>query len=863
MGKFKNFCKQLFRGKESAGEGSSQKDCERSQSLLKKIKNHLAKRSSPSLYNGHRQAETQRRGFHNGPAAENRQSQGQSPRPCSAQSSTVDQNFTSSRSSRSNSDQLPATFVCELPASYTFDITNVSSVRQEEANHWGGIASDIHRQQLEDPFYQLTLGTVPTKRHGSPATSTTQVTNVNAVGVFESSIKDTCDTSPTNPSTKGKDIQNENEDSGVGDVGGSGDKDSVKSQSPSSWERAMDSREQVHKNDIEDLQEDHAAEVEELGEKIARLEAQVKSTQARKALVEKNAKKTVAKKDAELGQQKALLDAEIASKDILLQEQATRIESLEISSDRYAELQAYARVTSLQEEIVRLKSLNEEQERRIKAQVTQTLLVNQRYAAELDARLAQGNIWKAQYEHSQNLYHQNVDELVKAKDQLNSQHIRLCEYRAEHEDHPACSAATDGLIKQKDEQYQLLEKKANETFLLWKKGNESHEHEKVMLGATIEELKARIDNLEGDVNVAQEESARSTSIAEDYINAQVENPDEVLRELYEAAKTTVCILKQKLANRNIQLRNVEKHLSEQRAEVKIRDLLLEKKETELRAMENEKTDAERTVENLESKLEFREADFQNELAGKDGDLQTANAKIDELQTDISAIAQAEEDTPTSARNEAFHQLEISKLHQHIETMHSAAHRRAVETHRRDFHETSCASSNALTWKIHAQNWENAQREIAQLKKHIQLIDQGCCDVEKFELAQRYTEVKEEKDTLERMLCEQMESMTTTMERHTAATKIRARKTNAEIRYLGEIAGNLCGYLREAWAVGGDDDVEDLSVEDVRAMHARLESLDEVRDGVERMMAGLSADEIDVDEEQGEEVTGAESEELDR
>lgn len=687
-----------------------------------------------------------------------------------------------------------------------------------------------------------------TRRSLSPIIATAKFTDVDAFGIFERSVQEEsahCGASlfsilDSSIMGKGKTSTADNEDSGIGVS-----EDKV-SQCTTSWERALESQEQTYKNEIEDLREDHAAEVEELNNTISKLQADAKAVSDRKAYIEKIAKKNADKKDAELVRQKALLEAanaEISTKDTTIQEQGMKIDYLKrVSSNsrsRIAELQELHcdtqqwEVMPLQQEVARLTSVNVDQQKYINVQTTQLFnlqsqIQNQPIIAQLHA---QSKIHKAQYEHTQRLYHNTIHELVKAKDQLNAQHVRLCQYHEEHED----DAKTDRLL-QKDEQYQLLEKKANETFLLWKKGNESHKNEKILFGATIEELRTRIDNMEGGINFLQDENARLTFIIEEYIKVQTENMDLVLMELYDASKKTVNALKEKLGNQNIQLANVEKDLSEQRAEVKLRDLMLEKKEAEVRTLAEEKIDAERAVENMESMVEFREANLKNELENKDNELEIANARIEELLLSPSGI-------------EARYRLEISKLHQHIDGMRAAERQRAVEKHSRDFHETSCAQVNALTWKVHAKNWENAQLEIIDLKKRIQLMNQGC-DPEKFELAQKYEELKEERDFLEQKLFEKMEVMTETLEKHVAATKAKARATQEEMRYMGEVAGNLCQYLKDAWSA--DFLAEELSPEE---RQNRLTLLENVEDGIHRMMAGLLVHEDEAEEVgQAEEIT---------
>lgn len=666
-------------------------------------------------------------------------------------------------------------------------------------------------------------------------------------------------------------VSAESDDSGVGDVNASADKASIVSHTPSSWERALESREQSFKNEIEDLREDHAAEVDELKEKIAKLETESKTAKSRKNYVEKNAKKMLAKKDDELIRQKGMLEAaqsEILLKDTSLHESRVKIDQLgqesADSSSQHAALQSHysytqeLEVAPLRQEVARLTSLRQSYEQRIAAQSTQILILQvqseaQPNVAELQARCkeasTQRDTFKAQFEKCQQLFHQTMEELNKAKEQINSQHVRLCGYRYEHEDHPAWGAQTDGLLKQKDEEYCLLEKKANDTFLLWKKGNESHEHEKIMLNVRIEELKGRIDNLEGDLNFAQDESARLISIAEECIakaEAQTENPNEISRKLYGASQKTVAGLKKKLKHRGIQLGNCEKYLSQQRAELQVRDLTLEKKDSELRVLESEKIDTERAVENLESKLAFREADFKDELNAKDQDLQYANHQIEELRLDICAIAQSEE-ASSAERTIVNFQSQNSQLRQHIENLEAEQHQKEYEWSNKDFHEATCAASSELNSKVQQQNWENAQLEIENLKRHIELIGQGC-DSEKFDLARDYDELRKEKDALEQILCEKTERMTVTTQEYTAGTKEEVRNAQAQIRTLGELAENLCAYLRDAWFVGAQD--EKMSLEEHQTAVDRLVNLDEIEAAVRSLTADLPEEDGEDMEEDG-------------
>ncbi|KAL8840551.1 MAG: hypothetical protein Q9170_001304 [Blastenia crenularia] len=720
-----------------------------------------------------------------------------------------------------------------------------------------GIASSIYHQQTEDPFYVLALGT-PSRPANRSNFTRPQITAVDVQGVLEHSPEEAARTVLARTFDKRSPLQNqgqigstENEDSGVADVDIVADAKTVRSQTPSSWERALESREQYFKNEIEDLKEDHAAEVDEMKETINQLEKLVKAAKSRKDFVEKNAKKIAGKKDAEIAQQKSLVeaaDSEILSKDVALQENEQKTirleEQLNHANQRrlevqYSSVQQWA-ISPLQKEVVRLTSLNRVAEEQIAQHSLQILILqaqnqNQPNIAELQARLSEAckerDSFEAQFEKIQQLYYQTIDEHNKARAQISNQLYRLQGYQAENDDFPAHGAQTDNLLKQKDEQYQLLEKKANDTFMLWKKGNDDHEYEKIMLNARIEQLKGRIDNLEGDVSLAQDETARLTAFAEE---RSVDSSD-IFRALYEASQKTVAGLKEKLGNQGTQLANCERSLAQQRTEVQIRDLLLAKKDSELRTLNNEMLDVERKVENDEPGAVFQEADLKDALDTKDDELQVAKAEIQELQRTLEAIASSA-DSPAAAKTLANFQANVIELREHIGILENDRIQKKYERSNRDFHEATTAAQGEYSSRILQKNWELAQQEIVALKKQIECINKGC-DPEKFELAQKYDELRQEKETLEQMLCAQMESMTVTLEEHTVNTKA----LHARVRLLSQLSERLCASLREAWA--GEEQAEDYQLE---IATERQITLDAIEAAIQVTIAGLPDEDFEAD-----------------
>ena len=174
---------------------------------------------------------------------------------------------------------------------------------------------------------------------------------------------------------------------------------SLKSESPSAWKRAMESQKQSFQIEIEDLKEDHAAEVGELNERITNQEKEAESAKKRKAYVEKIANKKIADvkkaKDANETYYAGLLDAakhtmskKLREKDEQLQDQNDELwrkdavikrqnEEAVTTNAWNAELQhkfddaKLNTIHPLQKEVARLTALRREDEQKISDQLSQ------------------------------------------------------------------------------------------------------------------------------------------------------------------------------------------------------------------------------------------------------------------------------------------------------------------------------------------------------------------------------------------------------------------------------------------------------------------------------------------------------------
>ncbi|KAL8728440.1 MAG: hypothetical protein Q9166_005402 [cf. Caloplaca sp. 2 TL-2023] len=179
------------------------------------------------------------------------------------------------------------------------------------------------------------------------------------------------------------------------DDGNTGNRASIKSQTSSAWEHAMESRERSFQIELDELRDDHVAEVSDLKEKITNLEKEAEAARRRKSYTESVASQKLADKDAELKQkdselrakddeicfQTSLFEAAYSAKeekDIELEDSKAKIGELEeqlaywlplyteICNDRIAN-QRYV-IEPLRQEVARLTAINRDYEHQLSDQ---------------------------------------------------------------------------------------------------------------------------------------------------------------------------------------------------------------------------------------------------------------------------------------------------------------------------------------------------------------------------------------------------------------------------------------------------------------------------------------------------------------
>ena len=272
------------------------------------------------------------------------------------------------------------------------------------------------------------------------------------------------------------------------------DRASIKSNSPSAWERAYQSQEQSHENELQDLHEDHAAEVEGLNQTVISLQDQLKDAVNRKQHVGKIHQKKCDEKEHELQKQTAQTDCavqncesleeQLKEKNRQLEYQKQQINFLDSESKCKSKLLESQRekeisddkwiVQPMKQEIARLSHTNRDYYWQTLHQEHDLAALTQRLKdqpnlpavqAALDNASRDRDVAQSGLERTTQAFQQMHDERNKALFEIDRLTKRLqdVQWRQDNSDYPGKE-----LLKQTQERYQDLEKKANTTFALWR-----------------------------------------------------------------------------------------------------------------------------------------------------------------------------------------------------------------------------------------------------------------------------------------------------------------------------------------------------------------------------------------------------------
>ncbi|KAL8983496.1 MAG: hypothetical protein Q9205_002277 [Flavoplaca limonia] len=747
-------------------------------------------------------------------------------------------------------------------------------------------------QLLGNPFETSTTTQTPNR---AVSTCAPHVTNTEALGIFERSVgsgpegpstflslsqilgehekskdeegidavKNTVDTEP--PQHPSHDNHNEHD-------GKTGDGASVKSSTPSAWERAMESREQSFQIEIEDLKDDHAAEIGKFRETIAKLEKEAESVKNRKQYVAEVAKKNVAKiqeeRDNEVIYWSGLLDAsesenssklwgmneqlrekdqqlkhkddEIQKKDAIIKRQndwavTTAAWHSQLKAEyEHANIRGYQ---SLQQEVTLLTALNIENEHKIADQFSQINFLRTTETRVHDSgdqllpKLLEAFKERDQYKtHMQSYgdrYEQTLGDLMAARKEVHHQNQQLQKFNFENEDVPHLTEVADLLEKTK-EAYRELEKKANECLFREQQARKDHGRAETSWKLGEERKQKQIDNLEAKLvmlenwneRLIDDLERRSGATSNEVLDNAIPFPREGLRQSMDNLRSYVS---QQEAQITAQANEIHQH----KVTISLHTRLLEEKDSAIHHLREEKLDAERQIEEIQTKAEEREIVSTHEMQKAVDDIDWLQTQHQNHQAQIQTMT--ERGLPVALIE--IHQAEIQGLQQYIANLENEilTYRAQQQEHINiDWHNANAAALSERATQILRLNWENANEELKKLKNEISILRQGS-DPAEFDLAEQMAVEREERQQIQERLEKSEEKLELVV---------------ADVLTLGRLAAVMWKSLEITWRRDREIDLlgtlgpvrEDVNevvgrysdgrVEDVRDVGDEVESTDE-------------------------------------
>ncbi|KAI4255985.1 MAG: hypothetical protein L6R42_006460 [Xanthoria sp. 1 TBL-2021] len=712
---------------------------------------------------------------------------------------------------------------------------------------------------LDDSFRCSTAAGTPDRHITSCSPCTT---NTKALGIFERSVgngpegptgflslaqvlvehaepKKEGAIMPTKGAAEGEPANLPSHDAAVKDDEPAGDKAGIESEPPSAWERAMESQEQSFQNEIEDLKEDHAAEVGELKETIAELEKEAEAAKSRKAYVERVANKKIAdiskEKDADEMYYAGLLNAaecemsdklrekveqlrrkneQLQEKDDQLQEKDEQLQEKDAKVKRQNE---WAVTTSawntelkhefddtklnvvrpLQQEVARLTALDLENQQRISYQSSQiTFLRNtqarvQNSEAQLLPKLLDAckerDQYKADLGEYSGRYEQKLRDLTAAQRDIHGKEQRLQNFNYENEDQPHLTEAAGLLVKTR-EAYQGLEKKANECLFREQEARKSHEQDKKTWKLNDARKQKIIDSLGAKIVLLETSNARLVNdleqrVGHDHGHGEL---DDRLSFLYKESRHTVGELQTYVSQQETQIAAQEKEIHQHKMTISLHTRILEDKDIEVHSLREEKSNAERQIEEIQTKADEREIVSANELGKAADEIDWYQTQLRNYQSQIQGMT--ERGVPAALIE--IHQAEIQELQQYIADLEKElwSHRaRQQEQNIKDWHDANAAAGSERASQILRLNWENANEEVRKLKQEVAVLRQGG-DPRQFEIAEQMATAREEREQLQERL------------------QVSEQKTESvvvDVLVLGDLAGKMWKSLQMTWARDGE------------------------------------------------------------
>ncbi|KAL8657327.1 MAG: hypothetical protein Q9226_002024 [Calogaya cf. arnoldii] len=580
---------------------------------------------------------------------------------------------------------------------------------------------------------------------------------------------------------------------------------------------------------MQDLKEDHAAEVSELKKTIAKLEKDAENARKRKTHVEKVANKKIADISAQKDEVEVLysglLDASeleytnsLREKDEQLQEKDEHLEYKDVVIKRHHDFAVTTAawnteiklglseeqlvVLSLQQEVARLTSINVDNARTISDQSSQITFLRDTHASiqnsqpQLMTQLAQAcnerDCFKADSQHFTDLYEKTLRDLLAAQREINHMRERLKTFMHTHEDQPHITEAA-GLLAKTREAYQALEKKANECLFRERKALKDHEQDKKSWKLDGERKQKTIDNLAVKVVLLEKPNERLVNDLEKRIVSEQGRGkvDDRLSFLYQQSRHTINELQTHISQQESHIAAQEQEIHQQKMNIDMLAGVLSEKDDEICNLAQEKLDAERQIEEIRTQADEREIVSATELEKAANDIDWYYVQQQDLKLQIHKMIEQ----GVSKTLIEIHHAEMQEQQQYIAALENdirAFRRQQEDQTTKEWHDAQAAVFSDRAEQILRMNWENANEQVRKLTLELETFRRGN-HPQLFEAAEQIAGLREEQHELQRRL---------------ETSDGEKEKVVADVLTLRLITGSIFDSLKLTWSLHGETELLD-------------------------------------------------------
>ncbi|KAL8879385.1 MAG: hypothetical protein Q9192_008247, partial [Flavoplaca navasiana] len=417
------------------------------------------------------------------------------------------------------------------------------------------------------------------------------------------------------------------------------------------------------------------------------------------------------------------------------------------------------KIQPLQQEIDRLTALHIEDGHKIADQFSQINFLRTAEAKVHDSgdqllpKLLEAFKERDQYKtHMQSYgdrYEQTLGDLMAARKEIHHQNQQLQKFNFENEDVPHLTESADLLEKTK-EAYRHLEKKANECLFREQSVRKDYARAEISWKLGDERKQKQIDNLEAKIVLLEnwnerlnddlERRSEGTHNGELYDSIQL--PQEGLRQ-------SVDYLRLYVSQQEAQIVAQASDIHQHKVTISQHTRLLEEKDSAIHHLREVKLEAERQIEEIQTKADERDIVATQEMQKAVNDIDWLQTQNQNYQAQIQTMT--ERGLPVALIE--IHQAEMQELQQYIANLENEIlnyRAQQQEQINKDWHDANAAALSERATQIQRLNWENANEEVRKLKNEISILGQGG-DPAEFEIAEQMAVEREVRQLLQERL----------------------------------------------------------------------------------------------------------------